>query len=356
MIWIRADANKEIGTGHVMRCLSVARELTAAGEQVCFLVADTAAVPLLEAKGQEYLVLGSDYRQMEAELPKLRQVFEEQGRMLRHPVGADAPEAAESRDFCLVDSYFVTAAYMREIQQYMPVGYVDDRGGVDFVPDLLINYNIFADEVDYPKVTSGLVLGMEYAPLREEFRGVDYRVRREARQVLITTGGSDKYNLAGKILEKALANPETAGLKYCVVSGVYNEYYGVLKNLEERYPNVEILSNVSDMSRLMRKSDIAVTAGGSTMYELSAVGVPIICFSFVDNQEQIVAGFVEKELVCYGGNYLQQGEGMLAEVVDRIVLLATDEDLRKQFSEKQRRVVDGFGAGRIAGKILQSKR
>ena len=55
MIWIRADANKEIGTGHVMRCLSIATELKAGGQQVCFLVADEAAVPLLEAKEQDYI-------------------------------------------------------------------------------------------------------------------------------------------------------------------------------------------------------------------------------------------------------------------------------------------------------------
>ena len=66
----------------------------------------------------------------------------------------------------------------------------------------------------------------------------------------------------------------------------------------------------------MRDSDIAVTAGGSTMYELSALGVPMVCFSFVDNQERIVEGFVERGLVGFGGNYLLQGEAMAAEAAE----------------------------------------
>ena len=80
MIWIRADANREIGTGHVMRCLSIAAALNKLGQQVCFLTADQGAAALLAAKGQAYRVLGSDYRRMEGELPILEKLFAERRR------------------------------------------------------------------------------------------------------------------------------------------------------------------------------------------------------------------------------------------------------------------------------------
>ena len=181
-----------------------------------------------------------------------------------------------------------------------------------------MNYNIFAEGSLYEGQKARMILGPAYAPLREEFRQVEYSVREQAGRIMITTGGSDKYNLAGKILEKVLRHPEMAKVKYSVVSGVYNVYYEALKEIEKQYANVEILSNVKNMSDLMRDSDIAITAGGSTMYELSAVGVPILCFSFVDNQEQIVEGFRRRELVCFGGNYLQQGEEMLEKLAEKL--------------------------------------
>ena len=337
MIWIRADANREIGTGHVMRCLSVARALAQCGEQVCFLLADESAVPLLKAAGQAYRILHTDYIRMEGELPQLTELLRK-----------------ERPRFFLADSYFVTPEYVRKVREYVPMGYMDDRCVSDLPVDLLINYNIFAGEALYEDKgcrAARLLLGTRYAPLRQEFAGVEYVVRERAEQVLITTGGSDKYDLAGKLLREALSRPETASLRYLVVSGAYNAHLQALRETEAEYGNVRVEVNVSDMCRLMRESDIAVSAGGSTMYELSAVGVPIVCFSFVDNQERIVEEFAERGLVCFGGNYLRQGDEMFAPAVDNIARLAENWELRQSYSRRQRLLVDGEGALRIAREI-----
>lgn len=341
MIWIRADGGKEIGTGHVMRCLSIADALRRMGEQVCFLLADSSAVPLLERQNQEYRILNSSYQHPEEELETL------------------IPLLAESQSgVFLADSYYVTDTYLRRIRDHMPVCYMDDRGISGLPVDLLINYNIFADASLYERFDDGktlYLLGTEYAPLRREFKEVPYQVREKARRVFLTTGGSDKYNLAGRILEEVLTNKETQNLEYCVVSGAYNEYLSVLLEIEKKYPGVQVLSNVTDMSELMRTCDIAVTAGGSTMYELSAVGVPIICFSFVDNQEKIVEGFRNRDIVCFGGDYLRQGEGMVRDVAAHIGLLCGSTELRKNYSRRQKALVDGQGAMRIARQLCQIK-
>lgn len=373
MIWIRADANEEIGTGHVMRCLSIADALRRRGQRPCFITADERAVPVLERGGQEYRILHSDYRNMEDELPGLLDLI-----------------AGGKPDFFLADSYFVTPRYLREVRRSVPAGFLDDLARTDVAADLLVNYNIFADASLYGATdgaaaggansvgeadgaagvansagaeTAGFagassaggaavcgkyLLGTEYVPLRGEFRGVEYSVRERAETVLVTTGGSDKYNLAGQLLKKALADPHAAELRYLVVSGAYNVHLPELMELEGRHANVHICCNVNNMSELMRESDIAVSAGGSTMYELSAVGVPVICISFVDNQERIVRGFVEKGLACFGGNYLAQGEAVLDGAVSGINRLAADPALRRDYSARLRALVDGKGAERIA--------
>lgn len=350
MIWIRADANEIIGTGHIMRCISIARALRQLGQRVCFITADDSGTSILEKEGQEYVILNSEYRDMEGELPGLRRLL-----------------AENTPDFFLADSYFVTRRYLQEIRKIVPVGVLDDMPQTyvqtNMQADLLINYNIFADASLYgadaagTDVTcGGYLLGTDYVPLRREFEEVGYTVREKAETVLVTTGGSDKYDLAGQLLKKALADPCASALRYLVVSGVYNAHLPELKELESAYENVHIFSDVRNMSGLMRASDIAVSAGGSTMYELSAVGVPVICFSFVDNQERIVKGFVEKNLTCFGGDYLRQGEAMLDEVVGNINRLAEDFELRRSFSGKLKKVVDGRGAMRIAEKLCAARR
>ncbi len=336
MIWIRADAGSEMGSGHVMRCLSIADALKRQGSEVCFLTADESAAKLLRARGQEYRALGSDYRYMEGELDALEKLL-----------------AGRKGDFFLADSYFVTPEYFARIGRHLPVGYLDDRCCLDLPVDLLINYNIFAQKPLYEGAAADkLLLGLKYVPLRAEFAECAYQVRKQASKVLITTGGSDKYDLAGQLLRKCLACPGTADLEYSVVSGVYNKHLEELRALERQHGNVKIYSNVSNMCGLMRDSDIAVTAGGSTMYELSAVGVPMICFSFVDNQEPIVDGFVKKKVACFGGNYLVQGEDMAEAVAENLALLAGDAVLRERYSKRLKAVADGLGAMRIAKEII----
>lgn len=341
MIWIRADGGKEIGTGHIMRCLSIADALRRMGEEACFLVAEEAPVPLLEARRQKYRVLGSPYQDMEEELPVLLPILK----------GTD-------NSLFLADSYHVTAEYLRQVRELMPVCYIDDRGISSLPVDLLINYNIFAER-DLYKEKSGetdYLLGTQFAPLRQEFQNAGVPVRAEAERVLITTGGSDRYDLAGQILRQALRSSGAEDLEYCVVSGVYNRHLPQLLELERHNGNVHIFSNVSNMTELMRSCDIAVSAGGSTMYELCAVGVPVLCFSFVDNQEKIVEGFRQKGVVCFGGDYLSQGDRMIRSLVEHIVLLRNDVELRRSCSAKERELVDGQGAVRIASHLCKLTR
>ena len=359
MIWIRADGGKEMGTGHIMRCMSVAAALRQMGEQVCFLVADNSPVPLLEAGGHSFRVLGSSYQNPEEELPILLPILRE-----------------TSKSLFLADSYFVTSEYLRQVRELMPVCYMDDRGISALPVDLLINYNIFAERSLYGEGTfrnregdrknrendrkngegpfkTAYLLGTEYVPLRQEFQKVGSPVKEKAERVLITTGGSDKYDLAGQILRQALQDPEIEDLEYCVVSGIYNQYLPQLLELEKCNKNVHVFSNVSNMASLMQSCDIAVSAGGSTMYELCAAGVPILCFSFVDNQEKIVEGFARWKLVSFAGNYLSQGEQMIRMLTEHIALLRNSVELRRSYSAKERELVDGQGAVRIASRLCE---
>ena len=89
------------------------------------------------------------------------------------------------------------------------------------------------------------------------------------------------------------------------------------------------------------------------MYELCAVGVPTLCFSFVDNQELIVEDFYKKEMVLYGGNYLKEQDAFGGNVTKALAILAEDVDLREAYSRRARKLVDGHGAERIAAELCK---
>lgn len=340
MIFIRADGGREIGSGHIMRCLSIAGALQRQGQEVLFILADDSAAGLLTERGQKYRILDSDCCRMEKELSVLRPLLE-----------------AYRPKLFLADSYFVTEDYLKQVGKYTKTAYIDDLGMFPCPADVVINYNIYGEALPYREKAlpqnRAFLLGCSYAPLREEFENAVYAVREKAAHVLITTGGGDKYNLAEQILGSVLSEETCRRLQYHVVSGSFNSHLPSLQAVAAKHPNVKVYENIRNMAALMAQCDIAVTAGGSTMYELCAVGVPIICFSFVDNQERLVETFAQKGIVCYGGNYLREKEELPKKAAGYVRLLAESKTLREDYSRLERGLVDGRGAERIAKELLK---
>lgn len=369
MVVIRADANSKIGMGHVMRCLSVADALLKRGEEVLFVTADDTPVPLLTKKGIPYRVLHTDYADMEAELPELWEVLREL------PQGAESPDAtlAQKNTSILVDSYYVTEKYLAALKKRITTIYMDDIYAFSYPVDMLINYNIYGEEMGYEKdaafADTKLLLGANYVPLREEFSaGAGYVQSRKALSlgaanvtpaeeggILITTGGSDSFNLAGQLLMEAMKYDALKEKEYHVVSGSLNPHIGELQALAQKHENIHIHCNVTNMAELMAESEVALSAGGSTLYELCAVGVPVIAFSFAENQERLVQTFVKRGIAQYGGNYRTDGNKMIQNTIAGLETLLEDENLRTEYRKKARTLVDGKGAERIAEAIQALK-
>lgn len=382
MIVIRADANSKIGMGHVMRCLSVADALLKRGEEVLFVTADDTPVPLLTKKGIPYRVLHTDYADMEAELPELWEVLREL------PQGAESPDAtlAQKNTSILVDSYYVTEKYLAALKKRITTIYMDDIYAFSYPVDMLINYNIYGEEMGYEKdaafADTKLLLGANYVPLREEFSaGAGYvqsrkelsaetenvtpaedKLHQTAEQgrtadggILITTGGSDSFNLAGQLLMEAMKYDALKTKEYHVVSGSLNPHIGELQALAQKHENIHIHCNVTNMAELMAESKVALSAGGSTLYELCAMGVPVIAFSFAENQERLVQTFVKRGIAQYGGNYRTDGNKMIQNTIAGLETLLEDKNLRSEYRKKALQLVDGRGAERIAEALLSEQ-
>lgn len=334
MFLIRADGNARVGAGHLMRCLTIADALRehAGGGEILFVCADGQSAQLAGSRGYKAFVLESDPREMEAELPAWPRI----------------PEIHKRANVILVDSYYVTRRYLREIGRYGTVTLLDDMGEECFPVDRVVNYNAFADRESYERLYGGrdtkLVLGSAYVPVRPQFRGKPYRVREKAENILITAGGGDIGNIAGKILKRL----DDGALDFHVVTGSFNPHYGEMRALEERSANLHLYHDVQDMAALMAGCDLAVTAGGSTVYELAAVGVPFICFSCARNQEKMTDYLGREKIALSAGAYHREPEIVLERIAAQAAELIRDFDKRKECCFRGRALIDGMGAERLA--------
>ena len=346
MIVFRADGNSNIGLGHVMRNLSIADAFRQVGETCCFIMAEDVLRGLVEERGYEVRVLGTSNDRMPEEMPLLTPVLEE----LRPRL-------------VFVDSYFVTEKYLKALHKIcstMGAGlvYLDDVLAFPYACDVLINYNIFASEDAYKKLYAlcsdgacpRMLLGTSYAPLRAEFQRLpDRNVRKGATDVLISTGGADFEHICVEMVRAVLHHDEWKKYRFHFVVGAMNEDKPEICELARQAQNVFLHENVRNMSELMQSCDVAISAAGSTMYELCATQTPTITYILADNQIPGAEGFASKGVLQNAGDVRELGVEVLVEnVLIQAVELLKNYEERVEISRRMKNVVDGNGAERVA--------
>jgi UDP-2,4-diacetamido-2,4,6-trideoxy-beta-L-altropyranose hydrolase len=328
---IRADADAQIGTGHVMRCLALAQAWQDAGGRAVFLMA-TESPPLearLRSEGMDVVHLPVQPGSMDDAI---------QTANLARQVGADR---------VVVDGYHFDAEYQRTIKDSgLRLLFIDDIGHAGhYSADLVLNQNIHAHEDLYPnrEPYTRLLLGTRYVLLRREFlkwRGWKREIPEVARKVLVTMGGSDPDNVTFKVIQ-ALQQVDMDGLEAIVVVGGSNPHYKELQSAVQdvRFP-IRLESNVVDMPELMAWADVAVSAGGSVIWELAFMGVPIIGLSRAEQEEVLLQRSTQSGISVNLGVYHSVQPGWICEVLTG---LAHSKEQRLAMSRAGRSLVDGFG-------------
>lgn len=354
MIGIRADANRIIATGHVMRCITIAKEIVKQGESVTFFVADEESRELVELyasdnPGIETIVLGSDWQDMEKELPTLRRELEDR-----------------KITVLLVDSYQVTVRYFEELKDICPIAYMDDLGKEPYPVDILINYSGYYEMLGYDELYRGisghnakqikLLLGLSYAPLREQFYQEDPHedLEKDKPAILIASGGADMYSMLIGVV-KAFEEHEITDRAFIkVVAGSMVGDLDELESFSSKHRNVEILKNVDRMAELMRSCDLAVAAAGTMLTECAAVCLPVIYYQVADNQKFNVSFWQGTGGMSFAGDVTKEGdrEETLQNICAQVKALLTDKEKLSAMKKALDGVTDGRGAVRIAKALL----
>lgn len=335
-IYIRTEANKITAMGHMARCMTIADAIKKSGGEAVFIVAEKDSERFPIERGHKVICLNRKWNDFDGEIPVISKLIE-----------------TESIDTILVDSYFVTEKYMSALNDMVNLAYIDDLYERVWPVKTVINYASYASnfpyEKDYPNAVR--LLGPSYFPLREEFKNCKKRIIPErVRRVLVVTGGSDEYHFMMNFLTEISSKNELNDIRFRFVCGTFNQDLDELKQKAVSFMNVDILETLPSLKSEMEEADLIITAGGTTLYEAAATGLPIICYSFVDNQLFNVKSFDEGGYGIYVGDLRQNFSfEMLA---DRVRDIADDKDKRNVMSENLFKLVDGKGAERIANKLI----
>ncbi len=349
----RTDATSRIGTGHFMRCLTLAEELQHHGVQIRFASRDLPQYlrDMLETKGMELASLESDATPYPAG-------------DLAHSHWLNASQAQDAQatkqalsgrewDWLIVDHYALDARWENALRPSAGhIMAIDDIADRYHDCDVLLDQNLYADmqERYAGKVPAQCrqLLGPRYALLRDEFR----ESRKQARQrtgpvkrILVFFGGMDADNYTGRAIE-ALAGLEVGAWQVDVVIGMQHPCREQIEKLCESH-GYHCHVQTKRMAELMAHADLAIGAGGSAMWERCCLGLPALSVCVADNQRRQIADAAEQGLI-----YSLSGDNELTSALwGHISSLLENEPLRKLISRVAMQEVDGLGVNRVAAAL-----
>jgi UDP-2,4-diacetamido-2,4,6-trideoxy-beta-L-altropyranose hydrolase len=331
----RTDASVRIGTGHVMRCVALAQAVQDAGGGAVFAMAET--TPAIESR-----------------------LAAESCKVLRIACAAGtADDAQQTRrfmeqqhaDWIVVDGYQFDADYQDELRKAgCKLLFLDDYGHASrYSAQLVLNQNAGASEKLYANrmLDTRLLLGPHYALLRREFsRWRDWKreVSPICRRLLVMMGGSDPDNLTTRVVE-GLILARIENLEATVVVGGSNPHFVMLQTLAANSRlKISVRNDATNIAELMAEADIAVSAAGSTCWELCLLGLPALLLDVAANQSAVARELDRKGCAIHVGDHTVSAKRIAGE----LARLVHSPELRRSLSENARKLVDGRGAERVA--------
>lgn len=334
MIGFRLDANKYIATGHMMRCIVIARQCIKRGEQCVFLVADEENVDILKKYNMKYIVMHTKWDKWDESISTVEMYVKELNISL-----------------LVVDSYCVTEKFMSDINKIVPVFYIDDMCNKAYDISMVLHISEWDGEYTLQQLYKDkknikLLMGMKYMPLREEF--TDCPNIQERKQIMITTGGTDPFHITLKVVQCILKENDFTEYDVVAVLGKMNEDRQKLLYIANNNPCLKIMHNISNIGEIMKQSCVAVSAGGGTVYELCMCDTPMVCVAFSDDQTGFGKRMHEHQILSYAGDIREKEDIVLDNIIKYLKEILDDKEKNKLYRDNMKKMVDGKGAARIA--------
>jgi UDP-2,4-diacetamido-2,4,6-trideoxy-beta-L-altropyranose hydrolase len=346
----RTDASSLIGTGHFMRCLTLADDLSARGAHIRFI---SRHLPeylrnKLAEKGHGFVLLDS--------VPANEEVDElAHAHWLGVSQQQDALDSVQALsdqdwDWLIVDHYALDTRWESMLRQSASrILVIDDIADRKHDCDILLDQNLYADmEKRYTgkvPVHCQLLLGPRYALLRDEFRMLHEQVRPrsgQVRNILVFFGGIDADNYTGRAIE-ALTQLGASEFHVDVVIGAQHPSRQKIEK-ECSQHGFDCHVQTDRMAELMAVADLAIGAGGSACWERCCLGLPSLLVALADNQIDIAKSLDLFGACIYVGTFKSVSRSMLRHAIGNLL---HGKSHIEESSKKAYSLVDGLGVGRV---------
>tara|TARA_B100000212_G_scaffold305081_1_gene252869 strand:+ start:155 stop:1786 length:1632 start_codon:yes stop_codon:yes gene_type:complete len=365
-IVFRCDASNIIGSGHIIRCRTLARELNIRGHEIIFVCRKTKGnlIMLLE---KEFRVLELLIEELSVEEQKLiqskeRQDFDNQKLIdyqkkdARLTLKVLSKENIFQPDWIIVDQYELDQCWEKFVKENLrkditKIMVIDDLANRSHCADLILDQNFvgFKNLGRYDNLVGKnciKCIGPFYALLGREYSSFkNQKIKKSSNKTInIYFGGNDEKNLTGKILE-LLTHEEFKDIYVDVVYGLQSEHINQIQNLSKKRKNINLYKPQSSLIKLFLKADLAIGACGSTVWERLFLDLPSLLITIAENQREIARNLAKENFV----NLIGDIDNFKLDDIKKIILKTINS---KNSFENGKKLVDGFGTKRIAAALV----
>ena len=355
----RTDASLEIGTGHLMRCLTLANALQAEGCECHFICREHPGNLIEHVRQQGHKVYSlacisaTNTDKTPAHAPWLGSTQALDASLCATILSAIRPQ------WLVLDHYALDARWEQSLKpHYRRLLVIDDLADRPHLCDVLLDQTLGRDPLDYHSWVPAdcrVLCGAQYALLRPEFaalRTYSLQRRRSAplRHIMVSMGGVDKDDATGQILAALAVAKLPEDCTITVVMGSTAPWLAKIRRQAALMPVATLVKvGVNDMAQLMADSDLAIGAAGATSWERCCLGLPTLMVVLADNQKTAAV-----ELEKQGAVVLVQTHPESALVLGHTISrLAGSPAQLVRMSEHARLITDGQGTSRVM-KLLSS--
>jgi len=334
-VFFRVDSGPQIGLGHLQRCLSLAKALSSKGNASHFVICGNKA-----ACG---MITGSGFSV--TEIPP-NSTLEADLSFTLNCLGRDKAPVV------VVDFRAVNCDYLVELRKagYFVVS-IDDLGETTFPSHLIVNGNIFARELPYSTINrdTRFLFGTDFVMLRPEFWDALPRVvRARVRNILVTMGGMDQYNLMPRLIGALDCLADDFDITV-IVGPFFENLHAIEEASRHSQRLVKLIYAPRSIRDIMMEADLAISGGGQTLYELACLGCPTVALQVAHDQQLHLRAMAEAGIVHLGGCANESDFAELCRIVQSIL---ADREARTVMCSTAQRLVDGKGAQRVAQTIV----
>ncbi|MFA5410261.1 MAG: UDP-2,4-diacetamido-2,4,6-trideoxy-beta-L-altropyranose hydrolase [Candidatus Omnitrophota bacterium] len=321
-----SEGGKNIGFGHITRCLALYQAFEERGTELEFIVnGDNSILDLLK--------------------DKYCQIFnwiKEKNKMTK---------LVSSSDMAIIDSYLADKSLYNSISKITNgrLVMIDDYNRLEYPKGIIVNPSIYGDKIVYPQKKGLTYLsGKDYVILRKEFWNVPgKKINKNIKKVMITFGGADEKDMTGKVLQFLKDNDFEFTKKVIVGKGFKSAEY--IQKFKDPITDLIYYPNTKEMKGLMLESDLAISSAGQTLNEFARVGLPTIAIALADNQLNNAKGWQEAGFVRYAG-WWQDAKSL--EKIGQFINQLADPNQRANIYRAGKKFIDGKGCTRIVDYVF----